>query len=601
VTRRLGLALLILTVTLWAASAAQAGGTRTGDLVLRLGAGGSTARAAQLAGLVGGRLVSSLPQLGAFLVELPEGAPPLPDALDRLRSEAGVRSAVRLHELHIFETAPLAAASDPLQSSQWHLGKISAPTAWAAAASADNVVIAIVDTGVDYTHPDLAGKVTLGPDIAEADSDPMDTQGHGTHVAGIAAAVAGNGVGGSGVCPSCRLLAVKVFPDGSGSASDYDVAQGIIWAADNGADVVNLSLGGPGGSTTLRDAVDYAWSRGVVVVAAAGNSGNGTTQYPAAYPNAIAVAATTSYDTRASFSTYGSWVDIAAPGSSILSTVRGGSYQAWSGTSMAAPVVAGAAGLAFAGLAGATSISVRAALERAVVDLAPSGRDPYFGAGRLDLSKLFGAPPPAAAPLAVTTASLPAAIAGQAYSATLNASGGVPPYSWSLVSGSLPDGLVLGTSGTFAGTPTAAGSFAFSVRAADAAGASVTRTFWLSVATAPAPPPPSPPPSQIDLSGAWLLASRGSTGVTGVFSLRASGGGVAPQATVRFTLFTSAGAQVGQTSLTVTSLAAGQTRTLMAQWAVASLPGMTVRAEIDPAGQVTESNEANNTVTRAVS
>src|SRR3990170_879710 len=193
----------------------------------------------------------------------------------------------------------------------------------------------------------------------------MDTYGHGTHVAGIAAATAGNGVGVAGVCPRCTILAVKVFADGSGSTSDFTVAQGIVWAVDHGANVVNLSLGGPGSSAVAQAAVDYAWSRGVVVVAAAGNSGSSTLSYPAAYPNAIAVSATNSSDGLAGFSSYGSWVDLSAPDQGILSTVPGGDYASWSGTSMATPVVAGAAGLAFsAGLGSAAA--VRTALEAGV-------------------------------------------------------------------------------------------------------------------------------------------------------------------------------------------------------------------------------------------
>jgi thermitase len=596
VRRRLGLALATLAVAFWAAAGAQSA-TAPGDLVVRLDPAASGARAAALADLVGGEVVGSLPQLGAYLIDLPDGSGPVSPVLDVLRRQAGVRGAAVPGELRLFD--------DPLQASQWHLSKISAATAWSVTQGNAGVVIAIVDTGIDYSHPDLAGRVTLGPDFGSDDADPLDTQGHGTHVAGIAAAILGNGLGGAGVCPGCRLLAVKVFPDGSGSASDFDVAQGIVWAADNGADVVNLSLGGPGGSTTLRDAVDYAWSHGVVVVAAAGNSGDATTSYPAAYANAIAVAATTSSDTRASFSTYGSWVDVAAPGVSILSTVPGGSYQSWSGTSMAAPVVAGAAGLAFAGLSGATNVSVRAALEAAVVDLGATGRDAYFGAGRVDLSRLFSAAPaPGGAP-SVTTATLPSATVWTAYRTTLAATGGTTPYTWSIAAGALPRGLSLSPStGAIAGTPYATGTSSFTVRVRDAAGATATKAFTLTVSSTSSGGG-GDGQTGVDLSGTWTSATRtskGTAGVTAVFRLTATGasGTVVSQAVVRCTLLSSTGATLGEQLVTVSSLGVGQTRYLTLQWPGQSGSGMTVRATIDPDNLVAETNESNNLAARAV-
>ncbi len=595
--RRLGLALATLTVALWAAATAQSA-TVPGDLVLRLDPAASGARAAALADLVGGEVVGSLPQLGAYLIDLPDGSGPLSPLLDLLGRQAGVRGAALPRELRLLD--------DPLQASQWHLSTISAPAGWAVTQGSSGVSIAIVDTGIDYTHPDLAGKVTLGPDFGSGDSDPLDTDGHGTHVAGIAAAILGNGAGGAGVCPACQLMAIKVFPDGSGSALDFDVAQGIIWAADNGADVINLSLGGPGASTTLRDAVDYAWSHGVVVVAAAGNSGDGTTSYPAAYPNAIAVAATTSSDTRASFSTYGSWVDIAAPGVAILSTIPGGGYASWSGTSMATPVVAGAAGLAFAGLSGATNTSVRSALEAAVVDLGAAGRDVYFGAGRVDLSKLFPTAPAPGGTLAITTSSLPNATVRTAYSATFAAGGGTPPYTWSIASGWLPRGFGLGSStGTLAGTTLATGTFSFTVRVRDAAGGIATRAFTLTVSSTPSGGGGGGGQTGVDLSGAWTSARRntkGTPGVSAVFALTATGasGTVVPQVAVRCTLLSSTGATLGEQLVTVSSLGVGQTRSLTLQWPGQTGSGMTVRATIDPDGLVTETNESNNLATRAV-
>ncbi len=196
---------------------------------------------------------------------------------------------------------------------------------------------------MQYDHPDLAGKVIRG-DHVDNDWDPYDGNGHGTHTAGIAAAVTNNARGIAGMAPEATIYAVRVL-DESGSGTLQNVANGIIHAADNGADVINLSLGSPNDSITLKEAVDYAWNKGVVVVAAAGNDGSAQPTYPAYYSDAIAVAATDSDESKASFSNYGNWVDVAAPGVNIYSTYTDGGYASLSGTSMATPHVAGLAGL----------------------------------------------------------------------------------------------------------------------------------------------------------------------------------------------------------------------------------------------------------------
>lgn len=243
---------------------------------------------------------------------------------------------------YIFGTADVP--NDTFYDRQWHLPKIEAANAWDTTAGDSDVIIAIVDTGIDPGHPDLADKLLPGHDFANSDSDARDDNGHGTHVAGIAAAITDNGAGVAGICRRCRILPVKALSAG-GSGSNSAIANGIVWAANAGAKVINLSLGGPYSSNTLREAVDYAHERGALVVAAAGNSNTSQCGYPACYDNAVAVAATDANDQRASFSNYGQWVSISAPGVSILSTWLGGDYREASGTSMASPVVAGVAGL----------------------------------------------------------------------------------------------------------------------------------------------------------------------------------------------------------------------------------------------------------------
>jgi subtilisin family serine protease len=271
---------------------------------------------------------------------------------------------------------------------QWNLPKIRAPQAWDVVTGTAGVWIAIVDTGVDYTHPDLvSSRLWLGWDFVNSDNNPMDDHGHGTHVAGIAGANTNNNQGVAGVCWGCGLLAVKVLgADGSGLTSW--VADGIQYAAYWGAafgkrTVINLSLGSPYPSSVLADAVAYAQGKGALIVAAAGNDGRDQLFYPAAYPGVIGVAATDSSDQRASFSNSGSHVDIAAPGVSILSTEWSWYYYK-SGTSMATPHVAGVAGLVWTVWCRAPATMILDILLSTARDLGDPGWDPFYGYGRVD-------------------------------------------------------------------------------------------------------------------------------------------------------------------------------------------------------------------------
>jgi thermitase len=242
--------------------------------------------------------------------------------------------------------------TDPMASYQWHLIKIL--DIWTTVPSSAPT-IAVLDTGVDYLHNDLAGKVIKGKDYYYMDNDPMDDHGHGTHVAGIAAATGGNGQYGVGVSPKSKILAVKVLgPTGSGSW--WMVSKGVTYAANRPAwqkvKVINMSLGGSSSSSTLQSAVNYAYGKGIVVVASAGNSNTYSYQYPSAYSATLSVAAIEQEGCRTTFSNYnyGSYtaVDIAAPGYEIRSTYPGQQAKDLSGTSMSAPVVSGAAARVFA-------------------------------------------------------------------------------------------------------------------------------------------------------------------------------------------------------------------------------------------------------------
>ncbi|ASS77112.1 hypothetical protein CIG75_04335 [Tumebacillus algifaecis] len=262
------------------------------------------------------------------------------DVLAQLKADPNVESAEFDQILSVDVTTP----NDPSYGSQYHLTRIQANSAWDFYTGSTAVKIAIVDTGVDLTHPDLSSKIVAGYNFVSGTTNANDDHGHGTHCAGIAAANTNNSTNGAGVDWNARIMPVKVL-NAAGSGYTSDISAGVRWAADNGAKVISMSLGGGSYSASFQADIDYAWGKGAVIVAAAGNNGNTAVQYPANYNNVVSVAATTSTDGKASFSTYGTWVDIAAPGNAILSTARGGGMTTMSGTSMATPVVAGVAGL----------------------------------------------------------------------------------------------------------------------------------------------------------------------------------------------------------------------------------------------------------------
>lgn len=270
---------------------------------------------------------------------------------------------------------------------EWHLQRIQAPQAWDYSAGAPGTIIAILDSGINSAHPDLAGRVLPGYDFVSNDSDPADDFGHGTAVAGTAVAAGNNNIGVAGVAFSCVVLPVKVV-DSSGFASYSCVAQGIKYAVDHGARIINLSIAGDTPSSTLQSAIDYAWSNNVVVVAAAGNNGNSTPHYPAACTHVVGVSATEPDDTLATFSSYGSFVELSAPGDNIWTTQRdlANPYGAWRGTSFASPIVAGTAALIATANPTLSNTQIVSLLEMGADDLGMVGYDPSFGFGRVNAS-----------------------------------------------------------------------------------------------------------------------------------------------------------------------------------------------------------------------
>jgi subtilisin len=275
----------------------------------------------------------------------------------------------------------------------WGVNRIHAGAAWLGGNTGAGVDVAILDTGIDGRHPDLAvvdGINYAGTPDKNGSTDPADWNdghGHGTHCAGIVAAL-NNEIGVVGVAPDARLHAVKVLDDyGMGYTSD--VIEGLEWCAKNHIRVASLSLGG-GGTTSLKDACDQAFAAGVLLVAAAGNA-SGPVSFPAAYPSVVAVSATDAQDKLAYFSNFGPEIALAAPGVDIYSTFKGGAYATLSGTSMACPHVTGAAALVWATGAGSNA-AVRNTLTSAAEDLGTVGRDPSFGYGLVDAQKAVSVP-----------------------------------------------------------------------------------------------------------------------------------------------------------------------------------------------------------------
>jgi subtilisin family serine protease len=329
--------------------------------------------------------------INASVLEVPSGKTPEAVIAD-IKAKYSVKYAQPVNRV------TMDAFDDPMIKDQYALNITNALKAWDVQKGKLDTMIAVIDSGVDMTHPDLKDKIVKSYNVFTKNNQVKDMNGHGTHCAGIAAAAVGNGVGTAGVAPGCGLMAVQVLSE-QGGGSDQTIADGIVWAADNGAKVMTMSLGLYKRSKVIEDALQYALDKDVLLCASAGNNNaqndpETAPHLPSTYPGVVEVAATDAKDQKASFSNWGKTVVVAAPGHQILSTVptyNNGtgktSYAIMSGTSMASPFAAGVAGLIRSQHPEWNREQVRKAMETAVTDLGDKGFDQYFGHGRVDALK----------------------------------------------------------------------------------------------------------------------------------------------------------------------------------------------------------------------
>lgn len=269
---------------------------------------------------------------------------------------------------------------------QWNLPVIRTEVGWDVTRGKEDITIAIVDTGIDLNHPDLKNRLTEGYNVIENNNYPDDDNGHGTHVAGIIASETNNEQGVAGITWFNKIMPIKAM-EAEGYGTTFDIAKGIIWATDHGADVINLSLGNYQPSSLMKQAVDYAYKKNVVMIVAAGNDNSKQPSYPASYPQVLAVSAVDPQGKRASFSNYGDYIDVTAPGVQIPSTYFNQQYAALSGTSMAAPHVAGLAGLIRSANPNLSNKQVMNIIKSTAYDLGTKGNDIEFGRGLIDVRK----------------------------------------------------------------------------------------------------------------------------------------------------------------------------------------------------------------------
>jgi thermitase len=352
-----------------------------GRLLVKFRHGSQNAAIRSAVQSVHGRISETLPGIGVMVLELPERANERAQA-----SALAQRAEIEFAEVDwIFPVQ--STPNDPQYPNQWHLTRIQAANAWGVTTGHEDVVIAILDTGVDANHPDLAGRLVPGWNVYNANSDTSDVHGHGTKVAGAAAASGNNGVGIASVAYGARVMPIRISA-GDGSATASAMANGLIWASDRLARVANISYAASS-SSTVRTAAQYFQNAGGVVCISAGNQGTVLTY--ADNPYVLTVSATGSGDALASFTNTGTPINIAAPGVGILTTQRGGGYGSSSGTSFSSPVVAGVAALVFSANPNLSGPQAHQIIMDTSDDLGAAGWDPGYGWGRINAARAVSA------------------------------------------------------------------------------------------------------------------------------------------------------------------------------------------------------------------
>ncbi|MEM0254287.1 MAG: S8 family serine peptidase [Candidatus Bathyarchaeia archaeon] len=369
-----------------------AGALDDAELILRFKPGVRGDSGRRLLGALGLSVIDEIPQIRVLVIRVPGKA--LTQVINALRHNPMI-DFVEENRRVLVEAIP----NDPYYTKQWHLAKIEAPVAWDISVGSENVVIAILDSGVDPNHPDLAAKLLQGYNFYDNNYNTSDVYGHGTAVAGVAAAITNNGLGVAGIAWQCLILPVRVT-DPNGYTTFSLLSKGLVYAADYGAKVATISFRIYGGSA-LSSAAKYFMDKGGLVVGAGGNTGEYCSDQD--NPYIISVSATTSTDTIASWSTYGPYIDLSAPGSSIYTTLRGGGYGSVSGTSFSTPLTAGLIALIFSANPSLTPQQVEQILKTTADDLGEPGYDVYYGWGRINAAKALTAAISAAAPLPDTT------------------------------------------------------------------------------------------------------------------------------------------------------------------------------------------------------
>ena len=366
---------MIATSMSWAENNGVGVGHSPGELLIKLKAGVNADEVFKAHGAI---VVKEMPQIKVKLIKVPD------HALETVKEALGKNPNIEFVEYN-FMAKEHIVPNDPYYQYQWFLPNISAEEGWNISTGSEEVIIAILDSGIAHEHPDLVDKIVPGWNFLENNDNTNDVKGHGTAVAGSAAASTNNVIGIAGTSWESMIMPLLVANSDGWTFYD-DAAEAVIYATDNGAKIINMSFGGAGSSYTLQNAIDYAWERGVVIVASAGNDLNDTLNYPASCNNVISVSATNSINELAFFSSYGTAIDVTAPGQAIYTTsLYSGNYGSVDGTSFSSPIVAGLAGLIWAITPNLTNAQVVALIEQNADDLGEKGWDIYFGHGKINI------------------------------------------------------------------------------------------------------------------------------------------------------------------------------------------------------------------------